>query len=308
MREAIPFGLKTMESLLQTLPRHRGLLLSLCRGFTQYGAAFIQADADEVESVDYMKASAIRERAFRLFLRARGYGLRGLELDHKGISQRLSLVPDSAVRGIQRKELPMLFWTAAAWGSAINLGKDRAEMLADLGTVRALMERGLALDEGFEGGAFHEAFVILEALPPERAARRSAPASTSRARWSSPRAEASPYGPCPERFGRRKTARSSASCSTGPGGGSGPDPNGAGRSCSSSGPAPCSSTRWICSSIGRQPTKDTDDLPEIEHRSVEHPGAAGGVGGVASTPAESQAPTVISSPPWVRTARCGTRR
>jgi hypothetical protein len=50
IREAIPFGLKTMESLLQTLPEHRGLLLGLCQGFTRYGVAFVQADADEIET------------------------------------------------------------------------------------------------------------------------------------------------------------------------------------------------------------------------------------------------------------------
>jgi tetratricopeptide (TPR) repeat protein len=165
VRDAIPFGLKTMESLLQTVPRHRGLLLGLCRGFTQYGAGFVQSDADDIEAVDYAKATETRERAFKMFLRARNYGLRGLELDHRGITQRLALMPDSAAREITVKELPMLYWTAAAWGSAINLGKDRAEMLADLGAVRALMDRGLSLDERYDGGAFHEALIILESLP-----------------------------------------------------------------------------------------------------------------------------------------------
>jgi len=165
IRDAIPFGLKTMESLLQSVPRHRGLLLSLCRGFTQYGAAFVESDADDIESSDYAKATEMRERALRMFLRARNYGLRGLELDHKGITQRLKLMPDSAVREIQVKDLPMLYWTAAAWGSAINLGKDRAELLADLGAVRALMVRGLSLDERYDAGAFHEAMIILESLP-----------------------------------------------------------------------------------------------------------------------------------------------
>jgi predicted anti-sigma-YlaC factor YlaD len=165
VRAAIPFGLKTMESLLQSVPRHRGLLLSLCRGFTQYGAGFIQFDADEIAAVDYAKATETRERALKMFLRARNYGLRGLELDHRGITQRLKLMPDSAAREIKMKDLPMLYWTAAAWGSAINLGKDRADLLADLGAVRALMERGLALNESYDGGAFHEALIILESLP-----------------------------------------------------------------------------------------------------------------------------------------------
>ena len=167
IKDAIPFGLKTMEGLLATLPNHRGLLLSLCRGFTQYGAAFVQPEADEVEAVDYARATAIRDRALRMYLRARGYGLRGLELDHRGITRGLQTSPDSAARRLKTKELPMLYWTAAAWGSAINLGKDRAELLADLGAVRALMERGLTLDETYDGGAFHEAMIILEALPKE---------------------------------------------------------------------------------------------------------------------------------------------
>jgi predicted anti-sigma-YlaC factor YlaD len=175
IREAVPFGLKTMESLLQTLPEHRGLLLSLCRGFTQYGAGFIQPDANAIEATDYARAAAMRERALKMFLRARGYGLRGLELDHKGITAALQTNPDSAAALIRKQELPMLYWTAAAWGSAINLGKDRAELLADLGAVKALMTRGLALDETYDGGAFHEAMILLDALPkdmggsPERA-------------------------------------------------------------------------------------------------------------------------------------------
>ena len=175
IRDAVPFGLKTMESLLQTLPNHRGLLLSLCRGFTQYGAGFLEGDANAIEPVDYNRATAIRERALRMFLRARNYGLRGLELDHKGITQRLQTTPELAAGEIKKRELPMLYWTAAAWGSAINLGKDRADLLADLGAVRALMTRGLNLDEAYEGGAFHEAMILLEALPkdmggsPERA-------------------------------------------------------------------------------------------------------------------------------------------
>jgi len=165
IRDALPFGLKTMESLLEVVPKHRGLLLTLCRGFTQYGFAFVQLDAEAIEPLDYAKAVAMRARALKLFLRARGYGLRGLELSHPGLASRLTVTPDSAAGVIKKKELPMLYWTAAAWGSAVNLGKDRPELLADLGAVHALLERGLALDEAYDGGALHEAMIFLEALP-----------------------------------------------------------------------------------------------------------------------------------------------
>src|SRR5258705_5861208 len=82
------------------------------------------------------------------------------------MAARLQREPVAAASRIGVKDLPMLYWTAAAWGSAIALGKDRAELLADLPAVRSLIERGLALDEAYDGGAIHEAMIILEALPP----------------------------------------------------------------------------------------------------------------------------------------------
>jgi predicted anti-sigma-YlaC factor YlaD len=165
IKDALPFGLKTMESLLQTVPKHRGLLLSLCRGYTSYAAAFVQMDADALESTDYDKAVAMRVRARKLYQRALGYGLRGLELDHKGIAQGLHLDPAKAVGPLRKQDLPMIYWTAAAWGSAIAVGKDQPTLLADLPAVHALIERGLVLDETYDGGSLHEAAIILDALP-----------------------------------------------------------------------------------------------------------------------------------------------
>ncbi len=166
VRDAVPFGLKTMESLLAIVPKNRNLLLAACRGFTQYAYAFVQSDADEAEATDHARASELRDRALRLFVRARDYGLRSLELSYHGVTRQLSLNPDSAVKRFRVKDVPDLYWTAAAWGSAISLGKDRPELVADLPAVRAMIERAVRLDEGFEGGALHEALIVLDALPP----------------------------------------------------------------------------------------------------------------------------------------------
>jgi predicted anti-sigma-YlaC factor YlaD len=166
VRDAIPFGLKTMEALLHENPRHAGLLLAACQGFTEYGYAFVQMDAD-YGTTDFDKQQAEHERALKLYLRARGYGLRGLELKHKGITERLAKDPAAAAAELTAREQPLLYWTAAAWGSAIALGKDRPDLVADYPVVKALMKRALALDENYEGGAIHEAMIALEAVPAE---------------------------------------------------------------------------------------------------------------------------------------------
>ena len=97
VKSAVPFSLKLMESLLSESPKHKGLLVATSSGFTQYGYAFVQQDADELESKDFAAAEAMRARAKRLFLRARNYGLRGLEQAHAGFTNQLAARPREAV-------------------------------------------------------------------------------------------------------------------------------------------------------------------------------------------------------------------
>ncbi len=159
IKDAAPFSLKLMESLLAESPRHTGLLQATASGFTQYAFAFVQQDADELEERDFKAAEAMRARAKRLYLRARDYGLRGLETRHKGFAARLNADPLTAVQVLRREDVAMMYWTAAAWGSMISLSKDDPAVIADQPIVEALIDRAVALDESFGGGALH-AFLI----------------------------------------------------------------------------------------------------------------------------------------------------
>ncbi len=71
VREAVPFSLKLIESLLAESPHHRGLLLGACKGFTEHSYAFVQENADEIELVDFTSAERMCARARRFYLRAR---------------------------------------------------------------------------------------------------------------------------------------------------------------------------------------------------------------------------------------------
>lgn len=162
IRDAAPFNLKLMESTLAETPRHRGLLLATCSGFTQYAYAFVQQEAEAMEDRDLAAADALRARAQRLYLRARGYGLRGLEVRHPGFEQRLRSDPAAAVAQADRKDVPLLYWTAACWGLAIAISKDQPDVVADQPQMEALIDRALALDEAFDGGAIHSFLISYE--------------------------------------------------------------------------------------------------------------------------------------------------
>jgi predicted anti-sigma-YlaC factor YlaD len=165
VRDAVPFALKTYESLLASLPRHRGLLLATCSGFTQYSYAFVQSEADRLEPTDYAQSIVHRERALKLYLRGRDYCMRAIEIAHPGVVSRLNRNPAAALARFTTRDVALLYWTAASWGAAATLGLERPELVGDLPTVRSLVDRALALDERFGDGAIHEILISLESVP-----------------------------------------------------------------------------------------------------------------------------------------------
>jgi predicted anti-sigma-YlaC factor YlaD len=177
VKAAAPFSLKLMESLLAENPRHQGLLTAAASGFTQYAFAFVQQEADELEAHDLAAAEALRARARRLYLRARTYGLRGLEGNHPGFSNALLVNPRAAAGTATKADVPLLYWTATAWAGAISLSKDNPDLLAQIPAMEALMDRALELDEGYGRGAIHTFLVSYEM---SRQGARGDPAARAR--------------------------------------------------------------------------------------------------------------------------------
>lgn len=183
VREASPFGIKLMESVLASQPEHAGLLTALARSCVQYGWAFVQQDGDFVEDEDLERAEELRERARRLYLRGREYGLRALEVQHPGLRGELGRDPAAAAGGLAREDLDALYWTAAAWGAALALSKDRPGDVADQPVLEALLDRAFALDEGYGQGALRTLLVSYESarIGGERGADERARAHYARA-------------------------------------------------------------------------------------------------------------------------------
>jgi predicted anti-sigma-YlaC factor YlaD len=160
--EAVPFGLKTIEGLIEEAPRHKGLLTAAAGGFVQYGYGKVQQDADFVEATDLARATALRTRARKLYLRALGYGWRGLEVDFPGLRPRLRAEGAPALARTRREHVPLLYFTGLSWFAAISISKADSELTADQGQAEALMRRAMELDEGYDRGALHDFFISWE--------------------------------------------------------------------------------------------------------------------------------------------------
>ena len=164
VRAALPFLLKTIESIIEADPARQDVLLFANTGFVLYASAFLQADAAIAEWDDYARATELNERARRMYLRARDYGLRNVEVAHPGITERLRSDPEGAVRAFGPDDVESLYYLGGAWMLAISLGLDQPALVADLPAARAVLDRSLELDEDFERGALHAAFITLESV------------------------------------------------------------------------------------------------------------------------------------------------
>jgi predicted anti-sigma-YlaC factor YlaD len=165
VRDALPFGLKLYETLLESAPENRGLLIATASGFASY-AFLLQDDARRSEANDRERASAQRERASQLYLRGRDYALRGLEVAHPGFRAEAAADLGAALARTDRDDVDFLYWAAAAQAGALSANKGDVELIADLPRAGAFMQRVLELDEIYGAGSAHEFFVGYEASRP----------------------------------------------------------------------------------------------------------------------------------------------
>jgi hypothetical protein len=161
VRGAIPFSLKVMETIAREDPKNRELLLGLCKGFSQYSYGFVLQDADELDDKDRVAAKASRDRAAKLFLRGRGYGIQYFQVKNPAFAADLKADPKKAAQALGREDLPAIYWTAVGWAAALSASRDLM-MLPQIPQFEALMDRALELDEAYERGAIHNFYIAYE--------------------------------------------------------------------------------------------------------------------------------------------------
>jgi hypothetical protein len=165
IKEAIPFGLKTNESLLEISPEHLGLLEATAQGFTAY-AFLLKEEADRAEIDDLLQARRLRARSSKLFVRGRDYALRGLDVRHPGFTEGLREQRDATLAKTDERDSGLLYWAGASWAGALSVAKDNLTLMAEFPTAGALVQRVLDLDDAYGDGSAHEFFISYEAGRP----------------------------------------------------------------------------------------------------------------------------------------------
>jgi hypothetical protein len=125
--QGIAGNLKLLDGVVKSDPENDKFLLLACQGYASYALAFAEDNP---------------ERALAFYTRARAYGARGLEI--LGVPQKVFTSDGPAMRQalarLDRSDVPLVFWTASAWGSAVILQLADPDAIAGLPSINAMME------------------------------------------------------------------------------------------------------------------------------------------------------------------------
>ena len=153
VRDGAPAYLILIDSLLAGNSENASLLEQSAELHSAYAGAFV----------------AEPERAKKLHLKAKMQVLQAACLsleDGCGLDQRPYAEFATWVAAQQKDEVPLLYNVASIWAGWIQANSDDFMAIAELGRVKALMQRVVELDGGYANGNAHLYMGVFETLVP----------------------------------------------------------------------------------------------------------------------------------------------
>ncbi len=142
-QDALPANIKLLEGLILSYPSRKDFKLWVCEALCGYGFGFVE-DQD-------------KQRASQLYLRAKDYAVSNA-VKHTHFKPEYMYSVDDLQNWLQqrsKKDIDVLYWLGHSWGAYIALNLNDPEAMADLPKVQWIMERVIALDEGFYHAGAH---------------------------------------------------------------------------------------------------------------------------------------------------------
>jgi TRAP transporter T-component len=144
---AIPGALKTVEGFWVVDPDNEDLIAILTEGYCQYGVAFVQDEWEQaVFAKDLEVVAANNVRATKIFTRCLNYALRSLGSEWQRDIFGTPAQIEERARDTGSKKRDPLMWAAIALGSIINHNLDNIDIIAQVPTVKRILQRVLEFD------------------------------------------------------------------------------------------------------------------------------------------------------------------
>ena len=165
--DALPFALKIYDTLILQRPGDPELLLAGGSAYISYANAFLQSPAGMLPPEEFEERELLIRRAKNLYLRGRGYAIRGLEARHDEAQAVLEGELDPLLAVADEEDVPYLYWIAAGWLGAFSTDPFDMNLSVSVGRAATLVLRAYELDPDYDNGALDELLLSYYASLPE---------------------------------------------------------------------------------------------------------------------------------------------
>lgn len=173
-KAALPTMMKAAEALYLADPGDPSKALTVGQLYVMYANAFIDAEAFILPDEAFEERQALGARANALYLRAAAVLVPAVEAKAKGAFSPDADAAKASLARLGRKDVPLLYWTAAAVMAAFAGDPMNFDNAGRVGNAIALFERARELEPDWNGGGLHElAITIYGSLPVDLGGDRS---------------------------------------------------------------------------------------------------------------------------------------
>lgn len=168
---ALPFAIKIYEALLDSTPKHQGLMFTTGSLFIMYANAYVQGPAERLPPEEWKEREDAMRRARLLYLRGMSILYDALEAKYPGFNQ--AAAEEGAFQPFLEKKVKkaadagLLYWAVAGGMAAFSLDVFDFELSSRIPEWIAMIEWAYKLDPDYGGATLDEFFIIFYGSLPE---------------------------------------------------------------------------------------------------------------------------------------------
>ena len=167
--DALPFAIKMYEALLDSTPKHQGLMLTTGSLFVMYANAYVHGPAEMLPPEEWHERETGMLRAKLLYLRGSGILYNALDAKYKGFAATAAAGGDlqPILRKCKKEDAGLLYWAVAGGLAAYSIDVLDYDLSARIPEWKAMILRAYELDPDYGVAALDEFFILFYASLPE---------------------------------------------------------------------------------------------------------------------------------------------
>ena len=170
---ALPLSFESQERKIQKYPNNQLFYLNASKSKITYAYGILMEKADRLMYTDYYKSRDYYAKSLDLFVTSRNYLLKALELKYENFSTSLR---EKKSFVFEKNDIDYLYWLSGSMAGSIQASQADPQYLADLSSIRWLIESAIKIDPDWESGALSAAMmsVYLNDLSGDKNSEKSA--------------------------------------------------------------------------------------------------------------------------------------